>query len=315
MLLFSSCPRSMGSIDLLWFAAGFAVVYLDSGEMSKLANMFAVLNLDAEDDRDEVEKPASSNTEADATTAKLGFENHAHFADKIRKNHTMIVNYDGENLASSSSDYKMPLVWIDLEMTGLDITKDRILEIACIITDGKLTKRIEGPDLVIRQSQECIDNMNVWCKTHHVASGLAEEVLKSKISEHDAEEQVLDFIRRYIGSATPLIAGNSVYMDLLFLKKYMPQLAGIFSHVIVDVSSITALCIRWFPKGFAVNEPYRAELEPNCKLGQISSSARARLELLSSSSLRLQGSLKLGSFTGLGIELFKGLQYEHSSQA
>ncbi|KAL6652995.1 hypothetical protein ACP70R_011920 [Stipagrostis hirtigluma subsp. patula] len=207
--------------------------------MSKLANMFAILNLDAEDDRDEVEKPASSKTDADPTTAEL---------DKVRRNHTMLVNYDGENLASSSSDYKMPLVWIDLEMTGLDITKDRILEIACIITDGKLTKRIEGPDLVIRQSQECLDDMNEWCKIHHVASGLAEEVLKSKISEHDAEKQVLDFIRRYIGSATPLIAGNSVYMDLLFLKKYMPQLAGIFSHVIVDVSSITALCIRWFPK-------------------------------------------------------------------
>ncbi|CAN6234547.1 unnamed protein product [Urochloa humidicola] len=90
--------------------------------------------------------------------------------------------------------------------------------------------------------------MNEWCQVHHVASGLAEQVLKSEISEHDAEQQVLEFIRKYIGSATPLIAGNSVYMDLLFLKKYMPQLAGIFSHVIVDVSSITALCSRWFPK-------------------------------------------------------------------
>ncbi|KAL6851464.1 hypothetical protein ACP4OV_020397 [Aristida adscensionis] len=209
--------------------------------MSKLANMFAVLNLDAEDDREEAEKPASSKAEAEAATSKN---------DKVRQNHKMIVNYDGENqnLASSSSDYRMPLVWIDLEMTGLDITKDRILEIACIITDGKLTKRIEGPDLVIKQSQKCLDDMNDWCKIHHVESGLAEQVLKSKISEHEAEKQVLDFIKRYIGTATPLIAGNSVYMDLLFLKKYMPELAGIFSHVIVDVSSITALCIRWFPK-------------------------------------------------------------------
>ncbi|CAL5033122.1 unnamed protein product [Urochloa decumbens] len=207
--------------------------------MSKLANMFAVLNLDADDDREEVEKPTSSKAEADAAPKK---------PVKSNQNKAMIVNYDGENLASSASDYRMPLVWIDLEMTGLDITKDRILEIACIITDGKLTKRIEGPDLVIRQSNECLDGMNEWCQVHHVESGLAEQVLKSEISEHDAEKQVLEFIRKYIGSATPLIAGNSVYMDLLFLKKYMPQLAGIFSHVIVDVSSITALCSRWFPK-------------------------------------------------------------------
>ncbi|KAK3145116.1 hypothetical protein QOZ80_4AG0323380 [Eleusine coracana subsp. coracana] len=207
--------------------------------MSNLANMFAVLNVDAEDDREEVEKPTPSNAQAAEVTPK---------PERSSQSKTMIVNYDGENLTPSSSDYKLPLVWMDLEMTGLDITKDRILEIACIITDGKLTKQIEGPDLVIRQSKECLDDMNDWCKIHHVSSGLAEQVLKSETSEQDAEKQVLDFIRRYIGSANPLIAGNSVYMDLLFLKKYMPQLAGIFSHVIVDVSSITALCIRWFPK-------------------------------------------------------------------
>ncbi|KAG8063999.1 hypothetical protein GUJ93_ZPchr0004g40070 [Zizania palustris] len=131
---------------------------------------------------------------------------------------------------------------------GLDIAKDRILEIACIITDGKLTKRIEGPDLVIRQSKECLEDMNEWCKIHHSASGLKEQVLQSAISENDAEKQVSDFVRRHIGSVTPLIAGNSVYVDLQFLKKYMPQLAAIFSHVIVDVSSIKALCMRWFPK-------------------------------------------------------------------
>uniref|UniRef100_A0A453BRR5 Exonuclease domain-containing protein n=5 Tax=Triticinae TaxID=1648030 RepID=A0A453BRR5_AEGTS len=209
--------------------------------MANLANMFAVLDLDGEDDRKEVEQPTSSKPEAAATAA-------ARKPDSGMVNNKMIVNYNGDTLGSSSSEYKMPLVWIDLEMTGLDIRKDRILEIACIITDGKLTKRIEGPDLVIRQSKECLDNMNEWCKTHHGASGLTEQVLQSDISECDAEKQVLDFVRRYIGSATPLIAGNSIYTDLLFLKEYMPQLAGIFPHVIVDVSSITALCIRWFPK-------------------------------------------------------------------
>ncbi|GJN27890.1 hypothetical protein PR202_gb15952 [Eleusine coracana subsp. coracana] len=125
--------------------------------MSSLANMFAVLDLDAEDDREEVEKPTPSNTEAAEVTPKpvtlfqrrlasfclIRIKNHIHIAERSSQSKTMIVNYDGENLAPSSSDYKLPLVWIDLEMTGLDITKDRILEIACIITDGKLTKQIE----------------------------------------------------------------------------------------------------------------------------------------------------------------------------
>ncbi|KAF0935896.1 hypothetical protein E2562_036632 [Oryza meyeriana var. granulata] len=90
--------------------------------------------------------------------------------------------------------------------------------------------------------------MDEWCKTHHAASGLTERVLQSTISDHDAETQVLDFVRKHVGSAPPSIAGNSVYVDLQFLKKYMPQLAATFSHVIVDVSSIMALCIRWYPK-------------------------------------------------------------------
>uniref|UniRef100_A0A8R7PFP2 Exonuclease domain-containing protein n=1 Tax=Triticum urartu TaxID=4572 RepID=A0A8R7PFP2_TRIUA len=150
--------------------------------MANLANMFAVLDLDGEDDRKEVEQPTSSKPEAAAAAAPRK-------PDSGMMNNKMIVNYDGDKLGSLSSEYKMPLVWIDLEMTGLDIRKDRILEIACIITDGKLTKRIEGPDLVIRQSKECLDNMNEWCKTHHGASGLTEQVLQSDISECDAEKQ------------------------------------------------------------------------------------------------------------------------------
>lgn len=205
--------------------------------MSKLTNMFSALCLDAEDDRVEVPQASSSTDETAASKP-----------DKNEQNDTTAVNYEEPALVSSSGDYRMPLVWIDLEMTGLDITKDRILEIACIITDGKLTKQIEGPDLVISQSKDCLDNMGDWCKTHHAASGLTERVLQSELSEHDAEAKVLDFVRKHINSGTPLLAGNSVYVDLLFLKKYMPQLAAVFSHVIVDVSSIMALCIRWYPK-------------------------------------------------------------------
>ncbi|KAB1996969.1 hypothetical protein ES319_D13G268600v1 [Gossypium barbadense] len=147
-----------------------------------------------------------------------------------------------------SENYKLPLVWIDMEMTGLDIEVDRILEIACIITDGKLTKSVEGPDLVIHQSKECLDRMGEWCQNHHGASGLTQKVLESTVSEREAEKQVIEFVKRNVGTDTPHIAGNSIYMDFLFLKKYMPDLASLFSHVVVDVSSIRALCMRWYPK-------------------------------------------------------------------
>ncbi|KAM0866070.1 hypothetical protein ACQ4PT_042865 [Festuca glaucescens] len=209
--------------------------------MSKLANMFSLLNLEGEDDgEDDREVTQTSSTSIGETAASK--------PDKGVQNGTTVVNSNGGDVVPSSGGYRMPLVWIDLEMTGLDISKDRILEIACIITDGKLTKQIEGPNLVINQSKDCLDNMGEWCKTHHASSGLTERVLQSEISERDAEKKVLDFLMRHVGSGTPLIAGNSVYVDLLFLKKYMPQLAAIFSHVIVDVSTIMALCIRWYPK-------------------------------------------------------------------
>lgn len=145
---------------------------------------------------------------------------------------------------------KWPLVWIDLEMTGLDLERDRILEIACIITDGKLQKLLEGPDLIINQSEELLASMGEWCQTHHTANGLVEGVRKSKVTEKDAEQEVLDFVRLHMGNGTkqPLLAGNSVYVDLMFLRKYMPNLAALFPHVVVDVSSIKALCLRWFPK-------------------------------------------------------------------
>ncbi|KAA8550487.1 hypothetical protein F0562_002171 [Nyssa sinensis] len=94
-----------------------------------------------------------------------------------------------QNREMVSGQYNLPLVWIDLEMTGLDVEVDRILEIACVITDGHLTKVIEGPDLVIHQSKECLDRMGEWCQSHHGASGLTEKVLQSTISEQEAEKQ------------------------------------------------------------------------------------------------------------------------------
>ncbi|KAF8655206.1 hypothetical protein HU200_061216 [Digitaria exilis] len=189
--------------------------------MSKLTNMFSALHLDTENsgEHDEVEVAQASSSTEETTSRE---------PNKTEQNNTNTVNYEERTPVSSSGDYRMPLVWIDLEMTGLDITKDRILEIACIITDGKLTKQIEGPDLVISQSKDCLDNMDEWCKTHHSASGLTEKVLQSELSECDAEAQVLDFVMRHVSSGTPLLAGNSVYVDLLFLKVSMNSLESFF---------------------------------------------------------------------------------------
>ncbi|XP_042394915.1 oligoribonuclease-like [Zingiber officinale] len=213
--------------------------------MNNLSNIFSTLRVDAEDDKEQIASLSVAKSEkraenSDVTKTKNQFprESTSTINDKLEQ----------QMLPSPSGDYKMPLVWIDLEMTGLDIEVDRILEIACIITDGKLINSIDGPDFVIRQTKECLDKMGEWCCEHHASSGLTERVLRSTLTEADAENQVIDFVKKHVGSQTPQLAGNSIYVDFLFLKKYMPSLAAIFSHVLVDVSSIVALCIRWFPK-------------------------------------------------------------------
>ncbi|TYJ20535.1 hypothetical protein E1A91_A08G001500v1 [Gossypium mustelinum] len=196
--------------------------------MDRLSNAFSLLDIDVDDHHP---PPASSSASKPSGKSK----NNGKGPTELKP-------------ALLSENYKLPLVWIDLEMTGLNIEIDRILEIACIITDGYLTKSLEGPDLVIHQSKECLDRMGEWCQNHHAASGLTKKVLQSTISEREAEKQVIEFVKRHVGTYTPHLAGNSVYMDFIFLKKYMPDLASLFSHVVVDVSSVRALCIRWYPR-------------------------------------------------------------------
>ncbi|GMH10967.1 hypothetical protein Nepgr_012808 [Nepenthes gracilis] len=212
--------------------------------MDLLSNAFSVLMLDDEDDNQAQQSsiPVNGEVTSASITGKRGKKGHSS-SDKVDNG-----KQNEQNLAEVPVGYKLPLVWIDLEMTGLNTEVDRILEIACIITDGNLTKSVEGPDLVIHQSQDCLNRMGEWCQHHHAASGLTNKVLQSTMTEQEAEKQVIEFVKRHVGSYTPLLAGNSVYVDLLFLKKYMPDLANIFSHVLVDVSSVKALCVRWFPR-------------------------------------------------------------------
>ncbi|XP_020517157.1 oligoribonuclease isoform X1 [Amborella trichopoda] len=215
--------------------------------MKNISNAFALLDLDVEDNTEEiVYKPRQKdgNCSVDSGKCKQQSSNMDPITSRKKK------KQDRQELLEPSECYKWPLVWIDLEMTGLNLEVDRILEIACIITDGKLTKVLEGPDFIIYQSKECLENMGEWCQKQHAASGLTAKVLQSTINEQDAEKQVIEFIKKNVGTYQPVLAGNSVYVDFSYLKKYMPTLAGLFSHVLIDVSSVKALCLRWYPKEF-----------------------------------------------------------------
>ena len=139
------------------------------------------------------------------------------------------------------------LVWIDLEMTGLNPNLDTILEIAVVITDNNLHVIAQGPDLIIYQSEEILLAMHEEVKTIHNTSGLYTEVLQSTTSLKQAQEQVLDFVRQYCNPKTALLCGNSVWMDKTFLSVHMPQLNDFFHYRIIDVSTLKELARRWYP--------------------------------------------------------------------
>ncbi|KAI8991752.1 ribonuclease H-like domain-containing protein [Mycotypha africana] len=142
---------------------------------------------------------------------------------------------------------KNPLVWVDCEMTGLDLTKDHLIEIAVLITDGDLNIVAKGPEIVIHQPKEVMDDMNEWCIEHHGKSGLTKQVLESKISAQEAEKQVYDFLKKHVPAGVAPLAGNSVHADKQFLLKEMPSVVEHLHYRIVDVSTIKELSKRWYP--------------------------------------------------------------------
>ena len=139
------------------------------------------------------------------------------------------------------------LIWVDLEMTGLDPEKDHILEIATVITDSQLYVVAEGPNLAIYQPPEILAQMNEWCTTHHSASGLTARVQNSKISLEDAQQQTLDFVKKYVPPQASPLCGNSVHQDRRFLDKYMPEFSNFLHYRHLDVSTIKILAQRWAP--------------------------------------------------------------------
>ena len=142
------------------------------------------------------------------------------------------------------------LVWIDMEMSGLDVERERILEIATIITDGELEVIAEGPELVIHQPPSVLSSMDAWNTQHHGESGLTERVRASTITEAEAEAQTLDFVAEHVGSRSAPLAGNSVHQDRLFLAKYLPKLDAHLHYRNVDVSTVKELVRRWYPTAF-----------------------------------------------------------------
>ena len=137
------------------------------------------------------------------------------------------------------------VIWVDLEMTGLDPDKERIIEIATIITDSNLTIVAEGPNLVINQPKELIENMDEWNTKQHGNSGSTQSVLHSSISEQAAEIETLEFIAKSVGHKASPMCGNTVSHDRRFLAKYMPDLESYFHYRHVDVSSVKELISRW----------------------------------------------------------------------
>lgn len=136
-------------------------------------------------------------------------------------------------------------------MTGLDPDRERIIEIAVLITDAQLEITAEGPDLVIHQPDTLLDQMDGWNRKHHSASGLLERVRASTVSEAEAEAEVLAFLRAHVPERSVPLAGNSIHQDRRFLRRYMPRVDAHLHYRNVDVSTVKELARRWYPEIYA----------------------------------------------------------------
>lgn len=159
------------------------------------------------------------------------------------------------------SNKSQNLAWIDLEMTGLDPARDRIIEIATVVTDKDLTVLAEGPSLAVWQSEDALAGMDDWNRKHHGESGLISRVRESSMSEADAERLTLEFLRRWVDAGSSPMCGNSVCQDRRFMAAGMPALEAYFHYRNLDVSTLKELAARWAPKlqeGFKKTNRHRA---------------------------------------------------------
>ncbi|WP_370278501.1 oligoribonuclease [Pontibacterium sp.] len=140
------------------------------------------------------------------------------------------------------------LVWIDLEMTGLDPDNDYIIEIATIVTDANLNIIAEGPTMAIHQPDSVLDAMDEWCTNQHGKSGLTQRVKDSTINEREAEQRTIEFLLEHVDKGASPICGNSIGQDRRFLYRHMPELESFFHYRNLDVSTIKEIARRWRPE-------------------------------------------------------------------
>jgi oligoribonuclease len=153
------------------------------------------------------------------------------------------------------------LIWIDLEMTGLNTQSDAIIEIATVITDSQLTVLATGPVLAIHQSDAVLALMDDWNREQHSKSGLSERVRSSTVDQREAELRTLDFVSQYVPKAKSPMCGNSICQDRRFLARCMPELESYFHYRNLDVSTLKELARRWYPeiaKGFSKSSTHLA---------------------------------------------------------
>jgi len=153
------------------------------------------------------------------------------------------------------------LIWVDMEMTGLDPDNDRIIEVAVVVTDSQLNVLAEGPVLAIHQSDEVLDRMDAWNKGTHGRSGLIDRVKASTVSEADAETTLIDFLKHFVPSGKSPMCGNSICQDRRFMARGMPKLEAFFHYRNLDVSTLKELCKRWKPdiaSGFKKHQKHTA---------------------------------------------------------
>jgi len=153
------------------------------------------------------------------------------------------------------------LVWVDMEMTGLDPDNDRIIEVAVVVTDPELNIIAEGPVFAIHQSDETLDKMDNWNKGTHGKSGLIDRVKASTVSEAQAEQELIAFLKQYVPSNKSPMCGNSICQDRRFMARGMPKLEAFFHYRNLDVSTLKELCRRWKPEvatGFKKHQKHTA---------------------------------------------------------
>jgi oligoribonuclease len=160
-----------------------------------------------------------------------------------------------------AGDKATNLIWIDLEMTGLDTGNDQIIEIATIVTDKQLNEIAVGPDLVIGQPKVILDAMDEWNTRQHGESGLSQRVLESSLSVQDAESQTLAFLQKYVEAGKSPMCGNSICQDRRFMARLMPELEAFFHYRNLDVSTLKILANTWMPEvaaGYSKKSSHRA---------------------------------------------------------